>query len=161
MYKRQAVSASTDGGINWWYLPATLGSFHDQLSTVNSNSPFFNEGIFDGSTIGNNCRNSTRPFDLKQYDVSNLSGNDIRFKYSFFSDQLIELDGWYLDDAGVEIDMYQDSGTWISPPIYPDDEFGWGQLDGFVNQPEGTNVKFDIIDNSSNQVIPGLSLIHI
>ena len=152
-----AVSASTDGGINWWFLPATLGSFHDQLSTVNSNSPFFNEGIFDGSTVGNNCQNSTRPFDLKQYDVSNLSGNDIRFKYSFFSDQLIELDGWYLDDAGIEIDVYQDSGTWISPPIYPDDEFGWGQLDGFVNQPEGTNVKFTIIDNANGQVIPGYS----
>ena len=108
-----AVSVSTDGGINWWYLPANVGGFHDQISTVNSNSPFFNEGIFDGSTVANNCRNSARPFDLKQYDVSNLSGNDIRFKYSFFSDQLIELDGWYLDDAGIEIDMYQDSGTWL------------------------------------------------
>ena len=152
-----AVSVSTDGGINWWYLPANVGSFHDQISTVNSNSPFFNEGIFDGSTVGNNCRNSSRPFDLKQYDVSNLSGNDIRFKYSFFSDQLIELDGWYLDDAGIEIDMYQDSGTWISPPIYPDDEFGWGLLDGFVNEPEGTNVKFTVIDNANGQVIPGYS----
>ena len=152
-----AVSASTDGGINWWYMPANVGAFHDQISTVNSNSPFFNEGILDGSTVGNNCRNSSRPFDLKQYDVSNLSGNDIRFKYSFFSDQLIELDGWYIDDAGIEIDMFQESGTWLSPPIYPDDEIGWGQLDGFVNQPEGTAVKFEIIDNSTGQVIPGYS----
>ena len=152
-----AVSASTDGGINWWYLPASIGDFHDQISTVNSNSPFFNEGIFDGSTLGNNCQNSSRPFDLKQYDVSNLSGNDIRFKYSFFSDQLIELDGWYLDDAGIEIDVYQDSGVWLSPPIYPDSNFGWGQLDGFVEEPEGTLVRFDIIDNSNGQVIPGYS----
>ena len=152
-----AVSASTDGGINWWYLPANIGGFHDQISTVNFNSPFFNEGILDGSTVGNNCRNSSRPFDLKQYDVSNLSGNEIRFKYSFFSDQLIELDGWYIDDAGIEIDMYQETGTWLSPTIYPDDEIGWGHLDGFVDQPEGTAVKFDIIDNSTGQVIPGYS----
>ena len=36
---------STDGGISWWYLPPTIGTFHDQISTINTNSPFYGEGI--------------------------------------------------------------------------------------------------------------------
>ena len=150
-----AVSVSTDGGINWWYLPARIGDFHDQISTANTNSPFFGEGIFDGSTIANGCRNSSLPFQLKQYDVSNLSGSDVRFRFSFFSDQLIELDGWYIDDVGIEIDVFEQGGEWLSQPIYPDENFGWAQIDGLVSQPTGTQVSFDVIDSSSGLVIDG------
>ena len=42
-----AVSISTDGGLNWWYIPPAIGTFHDQISTINSNSPFYGEGILD------------------------------------------------------------------------------------------------------------------
>ena len=120
-----AVSVSTDGGINWWYLPPQIGTFHDQISTANTNSPFYGEGIFDGSNIANGCRNSSLPFQLKQYDISNLSGQEVRFRYSFFSDQLLELDGWYIDDAGIEVDLFKQNGTWLSQPIYADSNFGW------------------------------------
>ena len=150
-----AISASTDGGINWWYLPPQIGTFHDQISTANTNSPFYGEGIFDGSNIANGCRNSSLPFQLKQYDISNLSGQEVRFRYSFFSDQLLELDGWYLDDAGIEIDLFKQNGTWISQPIYPDSNFGWAKIDGLVKEPTGTEVLFDIIDASSGELIDG------
>ena len=150
-----AVSVSTDGGINWWYLPARVGDFHDQISTANTNSPFFGEGIFDGSTIANGCRNSSLPFQLKQYDISNLSGNDVRFRFSFFSDQLIELDGWYIDDVGIEIDVFEQSGEWLSQPIYADPNFGWAQIDGLVTEPSGTQVTFDVVNPSTGLVIDG------
>ena len=150
-----AVSVSTDGGINWWYLPAKISDFHDQISTANSNSPFFGEGIIDGSTIANGCRNSSLPFQLKQYDISNLSSSDVRFRFSFFSDQLIEMDGWYIDDVGIEVDVFEQSGEWLSQPIYPDENFGWAQIDGLVSEPMGTQAIFDVIDSSSGLVIDG------
>ena len=68
------VSISTDGGQNWWWLPPQLNGFHDQISTVNTNSPLFGEGIIDGSSVPNGCGPSnTREFELKTYDLSNLS----------------------------------------------------------------------------------------
>ena len=150
-----AVSVSTDGGINWWFLPPQVSDFHDQISTANTNSPFYGEGILDGSTIPGSCRNSSLPFQHKQYDISNLSGVDVRFRYSFFADQLVELDGWYIDDAGIEIDVFTNYGTWLSQPIYPDSNFGWGRVDGLVNEPLGTAVTFDVVDQLSGNTIPG------
>ena len=150
-----AVSVSTDGGINWWFLPVQVSDFHDQISTANTNSPFYGEGILDGSTITGGCRNSSLPFQLKQYDISNLSGSDVRFRYSFFADQLVELDGWYIDDAGIEIDVFTNYGTWLSQPIYPDPNFGWGRVDGLVNEPLGTAVTFDVVDQLSGNTIDG------
>ena len=147
-----AVSISTDGGLNWWYIPPTIGTFHDQISTINSNSPFFGEGILDGSTIPGGCQNSTRPFDDKVFETTNLSGENIRFRYSFFSDQLLEFDGWYIDDAGIEIDIFELQGTWTSPIVSPNPMFGWGHLDGFVQQPDNTSIRFDILDINNNTI---------
>ena len=45
----------------------------------------------------------------------------MRFRFSFFSDQLIELDGWYIDDVGIEVDVFEQSGEWLSEPIYADE----------------------------------------
>jgi len=147
-----AISASTDGGLNWWYLPPTIGTFHDQISTINSNSPFFGEGIFDGSTVIGGCQNTIRQFDDKVFETSNLSGNNIKFRFSFFSDQLLEFDGWYIDDAGLEIDIFETEGSWVSPLLSPDPLFGWGSLDGFVNQPQNTIIRFDILDLNNNSI---------
>ncbi len=147
------VSLSTDGGESWWFIPPTLGSFHDQLSTVNSFSPFHNQGIFDGSRVVGGCHNVQRGFDLKEYDLSNLTGQNVRAKFSFFSDQLVELDGWYIDDAGIEIDVYEPTGNWISEVLTPDPNFGWGQLDGFVYEPENTTVRFDVLDGNGTPIL--------
>ncbi|GIQ97681.1 MAG: hypothetical protein CM15mP3_07150 [Candidatus Poseidoniales archaeon] len=126
-----AVSVSTDGGINWWFLPPKITDFHDQISTANTNSPFYGEGILDGSTIAGSCRNSSLPFQLKQYEISNLSGIDVRFRFSFFADQLVELDGWYIDDAGIVIDVFKNAGNgypnrYIQIPTLAGDKLtGW------------------------------------
>ena len=152
-----AVSVSTNDGRDWWYLPPQLNGFHDQISTANTNSPLYGKGIFDGSNVVNTCRNSSLPFELKEYDVSNLSGHQLRFRYSFFSDQLIELDGWYIDDAGIVVDIFKSNGSWLSEPIYPDPKYGWGQIDGLVSEPKDTKLRFEIIDTSSGETIPGYS----
>ena len=149
-----AVSVSTDGGVNWWFLPAKVPAFHDQISTINTNSPIYNEGIIDGSNVVGGCLNNPRGFDLKLYDVSNLSGNNVKFRYTFFSDQLVQYDGWYIDDAGVEVDVFETNGTWTSPQLQPDEVFGWGKLDGLITQSRETSVTFDILD-SNGIVIPG------
>lgn len=149
-----AVSISTDGGENWWFLPPTLNGFHDQISTVNSNSPLFGEGILDGSKVIGGCHNVKRGFDLKTFDLSNLSGQDVRARFTFFSDQLIELDGWYIDDAGIEIDVYETEGEWTSNVLTPHPVFGWGSLDAFVVEPENTTVRFDVLDGNGN-ALPG------
>ena len=130
------VSISTDGGQNWWWLPPQLNGFHDQISTVNTNSPLFGEGIIDGSSVPNGCGPSnTREFELKTYDLSNLSGQSLKARFSFFSDTYIEGDGWYIDDAGIEIDVFEPSGHWVSSSISPDALFGYGWLDGWYERP--------------------------
>lgn len=142
-----SVSISTDGGQTWWLLPPNLNGFHDQISTVNTNSPLFGEGIIDGSTVPNGCSaNKNRPFELKTYDLSNLSGQAVKARFSFFSDTFVEADGWYIDDAGVEIDVFESSGTWTSPSLSPHPLFGYGWLDGWSTVPEGTTLRVDVLD---------------
>ena len=148
------VSISNDGGQTWWWLPTDLNGFHDQISTVNTNSPFFGRGIIDGSSVQNGCSsNKQRPFELKTYDLSNLSGQAIKARFSFFSDTFVEADGWYIDDAGIEIDVFETSGTWVSPPLAPDPLFGYGWLDGWYEQPEGTTLLLDVLDSQLNPII--------
>ena len=141
------VAISTDGGQQWWWLPPQLDGFHDQISTVNTNSPLFGQGIMDGSNVPNGCGSSNqRDFELKTYDISNLSGQSIKARFSFFSDTYVEGDGWYIDDAGVEIDVFESSGTWLSRSISPDPMFGYGWLDGWYEQPDGTTLLVDVLD---------------
>ncbi len=147
------VSISTDGGQNWWWLPPQLNGFHDQISTVNTNSPLFSQGIIDGSSVPNGCGASNqRDFELKTYDLSNLSGHSLKARFSFFSDTYIEGDGWYIDDAGIEVDVFETVGSWTSRAISPDPIFGYGWLDGWYDQPEGTTLLFDVLDAQMNPI---------
>ena len=147
------VSISTDGGQQWWWLPPQLNGFHDQISTVNTNSPFFSQGIIDGSSVAGGCGASNpRDFELKTYDLSNLSGQSLKARFSFFSDTYVEGDGWYIDDAGIEVDVFEPAGSWISKPISPDPIFGYGWLDGWYERPDGTTLLFDILDAQHNPI---------
>ena len=147
------VSISTDGGLTWWWLPPDVKGFHDQISTVNTNSPFFGQGIIDGSQQPNGCStNKNRPFELKTYDLSNLSGQAVKARFSFFSDTFVEADGWYIDDAGIEIDVFETEGEWTSAPLLPDPLFGYGWLDGWYTQPDGTELTLDLLDAQMNPI---------
>ena len=147
------VSISSDGGQTWWWLPPQLNGFHDQISTANTNSPLFGEGIIDGSTVPSGCGASNqRDFALKTYDLSNLSGQSLKARFSFFSDTYIEGDGWYIDDAGIEVDVFEPAGSWTSPAISPDPLFGYGWLDGWYERPDGTGLLFDVLDANLNPI---------
>ena len=142
-----AVSLSTDGGLNWWYLPGDPGGFHDRISTVNTNSPFYGKGLLDGSQVTGGCGSGApRPFELKTMDISNLSGQSVRLRFSFFSDQYVERDGWYVDDAGIDVALFELEGDWISPSISPHPMFGYGHLDGLAHEPANTTLRFSLVD---------------
>ena len=148
------VSISNDGGQNWWWLPPQLNGFHDQISTVNTNSPLFGEGIIDGSSVPSGCTASNqRDFALMTYDLSNLSGQSLKARFSFFSDTYIEGDGWYIDDAGIEVDVFEPTGSWTSPSLSPDPVFGYGWLDGWYERPEGTSLLFDVLDANKTPIL--------
>ncbi len=150
-----SVSVSTDGGDSWWWLPTQVPDFHDQISTANSQSPFFQAGIIDGSNVAGGCNsNKQRPFDLKSYDLSNLSGMDVRARFTFFSDTYVEADGWYIDDAGIEIDVFKPVGQWLSDAIVPHDVHGYGWVDAWYDVPNVTGMVVDVLDANMNP-IPG------
>ena len=90
---------------------------------------------------------------MKTYDLSNLSGQSLKARFSFFSDTYIEGDGWYIDDAGIEIDVFETAGSWTSQAISPDPIFGYGWLDGWYERPEGTHLLFDVLDANMNPIL--------
>jgi hypothetical protein len=149
------VFTSIDDGLTWQHFGNNITGFYERPSQVNSNSPFYGKGIFDGSSVANGCglSNYNHTFSRVSGDISDLAGNSVRIRFSFFSDEYIEEDGWYIDDAGIVIDRFQSNGTWTSPLIDAD-ESGWARLSSLFEQPEGTNLTVDVID-ANGSIIPG------
>lgn len=146
-----SIFTSIDNGITWQHFGNNIPGFYDRTSTVNPNSPFYQLGIFDGSTVPNGCGNAnpSHTFSRVSGDISHLAGNDVRVRFSFFTDTYIEKDGWYIDDAGIVIDRFQNNGTWTSPLI--DADFaGWARLTSLYEMPDDTNVLVDVLDSSGN-----------
>ena len=112
-----SIFTSIDDGLTWQHFGDNISGFYERVSQVNTNSPFFGHGIFDGSTVANGCgtANSNQTFSRVSGDISALAGNDVRIRFSFFSDQYVEEDGWYLDDAGIVIDRFQSCLLYTSP----------------------------------------------
>ena len=146
-----AVSISQDDGETWWFIPLDAPNFHDVRSTANVYSPLYGEGIFDGSQVPNGCL-YPHQFASKSTDVSNLSGEEIRVRFSFFSDTYVESHGWYVDDAGVEVDVFETTGSWTSPPIYPNPTFGYGVFDAQLTLPNSTSINFTLLDQNGSKI---------
>ncbi len=139
-----AIYISEDGGVNWQYFADGEPGFYDQFTYVNSFSPFFNHGIFDGSSDPVNCSSETKPFTTSIAGLDSYSGKDVRFRYSFFSDTYLESDGWYIDNTGVQTDRHVLNGSWTSP-IVDVDEMGWGTLSALAYLPQGTSLTIDVL----------------
>ena len=150
-----SIFTSIDDGITWQHFGGNISGFYDTVSTLNGYSPFNGLGIFDGSRVMSGCgtQNDKQPFTRLSGDLSYLAGNDVRVRFSFFTDTYVEEDGWYIDDAGIEIDNFQSSGSWTSPVIQAD-EYGWARLTSLYWSPNGTNVTVDVMD-SNGSVISG------
>ena len=151
-----AVYISTDNGITWSHFGQNISDFYDTNSTVNPHSPFYMKGIFDGSNVLSGCINN-HPFNTERADVSYLSGQDVKFRFSFFSDQYMENWGWYIDDVGLEVDYFESSGNWTSPLIEADD-FGYGLLDVRGKIPLGTGVSASVLSSTDAIILENQSL---
>ena len=142
----------TDGGLNWWYLPPDPGGSMTVFDGEHQ-LPFYGEGLSTVKVTGGCGSGAPRPFELKTADISNLSGQSVRLRFSFFSDQYVERDGWYIDDAGIDVALFELEGDWVSPSITPHPVFGYGHLDGLAHEPANTSLRFSLLD-SNGDIIP-------
>ena len=140
-----AVQLSIDDGATWWFPPYNA-LFHHGRSTLNPYSPLHTQGLFDGSIHSGGCPSRSQAFDAPSLDVSNLSGQDFRARFVFFSDTWIEKDGWYLDDVGVEVDRFLEQGTWRSSLLRAPVGDLWGVLDGHASIPPSSTLRVDLLD---------------
>ena len=139
-----AIFISEDDGVTWQHFADGQSGFYDQITYVNSFSPYFGHGIFDGSSDPVNCSSETKPFDTSIAGLDAYSGKEVRFRYSFFSDTYIESDGWYIDTTGVQTNRHKMSGNWTSPVVEVD-EMGWGMLSALAYLPQGTSITVDVL----------------
>ena len=146
-----SIFTSIDDGLSWQHYGDNITGFYETVSQINPNSPFYGMGIFDGSSVANGCgtSNSNHTFSRVSGDISHLAGNDVRVRFSFFTDQYVEEDGWYIDDAGIVIDRFRPEGTWTSPLISADDS-AWARLTSLYEIPDETNITVDVLDANDN-----------
>lgn len=107
------------------------------------------EDVFNGQPAGNGCGSATTTWQSKSGNLTQYQGNSLQFKFIFATDSSVTMDGWYLDDMGVEVDYFEQTGSWLSPAISLDD-LGNGFLDVAATTPNGTFVSGSITDTAGN-----------
>ncbi|MBT3772256.1 MAG: hypothetical protein HOF90_05095 [Euryarchaeota archaeon] len=143
------ILISTDSGDTWQPFGQNETNFYDTISTVNTASPLYNLSIFDGSGAQGGC--GSQPWQVKEAGLSDWTGQKVRFKFLFFSDQYIELAGWYIDNVGIEIDHFANSGSWTSPVIDAD-IFGYGTLSARGILENNTSISASILRPDGTQI---------
>ena len=141
-------------------------SWYDGTITSHTTSQLYNMKVFDGSSripagsFGCSGQGNQIPWVSESADLSNYSGSDIQFRFSFSSDPSVQYDGWLIDDIGLEVDYFDPVGSWTSP-IIPPDEHGYGFVDVEAMIPEETWVTATIRDSGNipiagyvNQTLP-------
>ncbi len=153
-----ALYVSVNGGTwNQAYVNYANGSnWYD--GTITYTTGFTGMDVWDGrhhvtSSGGFSCTGATIPWVDMAYDVSNLSGNNVSFKFRQISDSAVQEPGWYVDDIGLEVDWFETEGSWLSPVINTHD-LGQGFVDADVMLPNNTWYGVNILD-SSGQIISG------
>jgi hypothetical protein len=109
-----------------------------------------NIDVWNGPT---SCSGTTNSWVNMAYDVSNLSGNNVSFKFRHMTDGSVQYAGWYVDDIGLEVDWFEPEGAWTSPLITTHD-LGQGFIDADIILPNNTWYGVNILDGSG-QVIDG------
>ena len=127
--------------------------------TITSTSGFIGTNVWDGrqyvAASGQfSCTSSANiPWLSMEYDVSNLSGNNVSFRFRQISDSAVQEPGWYVDDIGLEVDWFETEGSWRSPLVSTSD-LGYGFVDADVILPANTWYGVDVLD-ATGQIIPG------
>ena len=111
--------------------------------------------VWDGRQhVGfSSCSSSfvTIPWMDMSYDVSNLSGNNVSFRFRHTSDYTIQEAGWYIDDVGLTVDWFETEGSWRSPGI-PVHELGYGFVDADIFLPSGTWYGVNVLDGTGSVI---------
>ncbi|MBC8437673.1 MAG: immune inhibitor A, partial [Euryarchaeota archaeon] len=145
------VFLSEDDGRTWIPYGTNEPDFYDSHQNMNPQSDIYNLWAMDGSNAKPTCDgqrgsgNVNKSWVTKEADVSQYGGKSIRLKFSFFTDPLVESDGWYLDDVGIYVDWFEEYGTWLSDPIYPADLLGMDSIEIDADIPNGTWVKATVL----------------
>jgi hypothetical protein len=142
---------SDDGGRSWSHYGANVPDFYDTYQSINPFSDIHQMWAFDGSNAKPTCQgargtpNINKSWVTKQVDVSQYGGQAIQLRFSFFTDDLMVADGWYLDNVGLYVDWFEEHGTWLSDPIYPEDLLGLDALEVDADVPNGTWVRVTVL----------------
>ena len=127
--------------------------------TITSTSGFVGTSVWDGrqhvaASGGWSCTSTVNiPWMNMEYDLSNLSGNNVSFRFRQISDSAVQEPGWYVDDIGLEVDWFETEGSWTSPLISTHD-LGYGFVDADVILPNNTWYGVNVLD-SNGQIIDG------
>ncbi|HIF16791.1 MAG TPA: hypothetical protein EYQ85_06030 [Candidatus Poseidoniales archaeon] len=148
-----AIYISVNNGTWNHFDPSTNNNnWYDTTIQFNTNSPLNGLGVFDGN-IGstNSCTQTSLGWRTTKGDLSNYSGNDVAFRFSFTADTAVQYDGWYVDDVGLEVDWFDTTGEWLSPLI-PPGELGLGFIDIDAKIPNGTWISGSLVDTMGNVI---------
>ena len=142
-----AVFISVNNGTFTHFDPvlANGSSWYDGTCNFCS-TPLSNLGVFDGRQFL-----GTQSWQTTTADLTSYSGSHLQFRFTFGSDSIIHQDGWYLDNIGVEVDYFEQSGEWLSPMITLDD-VGDGFVDVEANTPTGTWIAGSVTDSAGNEL---------
>jgi len=154
-----ALYVSVNGGAwNQAYVNYANGSnWYD--GTITNTVAFSGTDVWDGRQYVNaagqwTCLSSVNiPWLDMEYDVSNLSGNNISFKFRQMSDTAVQEPGWYVDDIGLEVDWFETEGSWMSPLVSTHD-LGYGFVDADIILPNNTWYGVNVLD-STGHIIAG------
>jgi len=112
-------------------------------------------GIFDGSnaipTGGWSCNGPHDLWDAHVADISAYSGQTVWFRFTYEPYQWCCMEGWYLDDIGLEVDYFLGRGEWTSDLVQLD-QMGGGfiDVDGLI--PDSTWATGSLLDSVGNGI---------
>ena len=136
------------------YSYANGTSWYDDTITSGGTQSLFGSEVWNGNqyTGGSfSCTASAVPWLKMDYDVSNWSGSNVSFRFTMSSDTAVQMGGWYIDDAGLEVDWFHDEGAWRSPLTSVHD-LGYGFIDADIILPNGTWYGVTLLDSSGNPI---------
>ena len=146
-----ALYVSTDQGHTWSHFGSHIPDWYDSMQYNNSLSPLYGKMAWDGSRQkGGGCGTNTS-FVQKSADFSHFAGRNIMLRFTFFSDTYFESSGWYIDNVGIAVDVFEEIGNWTSPLIFAD-SLGWGSIDIDAKVPEGTHVLASVLDSQGSPI---------
>ena len=148
-----ALYVSVNGGAwNQAFVNYANGSnWYD--GTITFTTAFSGTDVWDGRQYlggGFSCPSSVNiPWLDMEYDVSNLSGNNVSFRFRQMADSAYQEPGWYVDDIGLEVDWFETEGSWKSPLVSTHD-LGYGFVDADIILPNNTWYGVNILDSTGN-----------